>query len=132
MASMRDGSGDGYFILFNTQGAILKGFAHESAMSPYQAHPPRLWPGVLDEVPEEFAAFLTEPAFSISDTTFCLWRTKHDISWQHGNIQFPLGYDPDGSADLLSILDGNPQTYQRWAQEYYERPLDLAAVTHDL
>lgn len=35
MASMRNGSGDEYFILFNSQGAIMKGFAHESAMSPW-------------------------------------------------------------------------------------------------
>jgi len=30
MASMRDGCGDGYFILFTAAGAIMKGFVHES------------------------------------------------------------------------------------------------------
>jgi hypothetical protein len=35
MASMRNGSGDEYFILFNSEGAIMKGFAHESSMSPW-------------------------------------------------------------------------------------------------
>jgi hypothetical protein len=35
MASMRNGSGDDYFILFNSSGAIIKGFAHESPMSPF-------------------------------------------------------------------------------------------------
>jgi hypothetical protein len=34
MASMRNGSGDDYFLLFNAAGAILKGFAHESPMTP--------------------------------------------------------------------------------------------------
>ena len=34
MASMRDGSGDEYFAVFSPVGGILKGFAHESAMSP--------------------------------------------------------------------------------------------------
>ncbi|MBC7922656.1 MAG: hypothetical protein H7Z75_16365 [Ferruginibacter sp.] len=29
MASVRNGSGDGYFILFNPGGAILKGVPHE-------------------------------------------------------------------------------------------------------
>src|SRR5436309_2216272 len=31
MASMRGGSGNSYFILFNRHGAILKGYDHEAA-----------------------------------------------------------------------------------------------------
>jgi hypothetical protein len=34
MASMRDGSGDEYFMVFSPKGAILKGFDHEAPMSP--------------------------------------------------------------------------------------------------
>ena len=49
MASMRNGSGDDYFILFNSQGAIMKGFAHESSMSPWATESGQVWPGVLDE-----------------------------------------------------------------------------------
>jgi len=69
MASMRDGSGDEYFILFNPHGAILKGFAHESPMSPYATASGKPWAGVLDSVPDEFQDFLSEPAFLIEDTT---------------------------------------------------------------
>lgn len=130
LASMRDGSGDEYFLLFSSAGAILKGFAHESEMSPYASDPPRIWRGVLDEVPEVFAPFLAEPAFTISDTTFCIWRTRSDASWRRGRIEFPRAVDPDGSAELLSILDGKPETYQRWAQTYYDCPVNLFAVTH--
>lgn len=130
MASMRDASGDDYFILFNPAGAILKGFAHESVMSPYESTPPHVWPGVLASVPEVFSAFLSEPAFTINDTTFCIWRTHPDTLWQRGNIQFPDAEDPDGSAELLAILDGNPETYQQWAEGYYERSIALSAVTH--
>lgn len=72
MASMRDGQGDAYFLLFSAAGAALKGFAHESPMSPYRVDPPRVWPGVLDDVPSAFADFLAEPAFSMQDTTFFL------------------------------------------------------------
>jgi len=130
MASMRDGSGDGYYILFESAGAVIKGFAHESVMSPYQTDPLRLWAGVLDDVPTSFVSFLAEPAFSLSDTTFCIWRTPTDSAWQHGKITFPNEDGADGSADLLAILDGNPASYRNWAEEYYERPIDLAAVTH--
>jgi hypothetical protein len=130
MASMRNGSGDDYFALFSAAGGILKGFAHEALMSPYGFVPPKVWPGVLDTVPSAFAAFLTELAFSRQDTTFCIWRTYQDASWQRGDIRFGEGADPDGSAKLLSLLDGNPQTYQEWAEDYYEQTINLDAVTH--
>ena len=130
MASMRNGSGDEYFILFNSQGAIMKGFAHESSMSPWATESEQVWRGVLDEVPSEFQEFLTEPAFSMGDTTFCIWRRKVDPSWQVGQIDYPEEDDPDGSEDLLFILDGAPTTYREFAEQYYERPVDLAAVTH--
>jgi hypothetical protein len=130
MASMRNGSGDEYFILFTSAGAIIKGFAHEAPMTPYTFDPPQVWPGVLDTVPSVFAAFLTEPAFIIEDTTFCIWRTYHDSVWQRGKIDFPTDPDPDGSQELLAILDGNPQTYHTFAKAYYERPTALEAVVH--
>ncbi|MDQ4120401.1 MAG: hypothetical protein M3209_03035 [Acidobacteriota bacterium] len=130
MASMRNGSGDEYFILFNSHGAILKGFAHESPMSPFANEPPEVWRGVLDDVPIEFQGFLTEPAFSIEETTFCIWRRYSDVSWQIGNIDYPEDDNPDGSEDLLWILDGNPETYQYFAAEYYEQDIHLSAVQH--
>jgi hypothetical protein len=130
MASMRDGSGDNYFILFNRSGAIIKGFAHESPMSPFANVPPKIWSGVFDKVPSEFQEFLTEPAFSIEETTFCIWRRYSDLSWQVGDIHYPQGDDPDGSEDLLWILDGNPENYQHFVTEYYEQDVPLSAVQH--
>lgn len=130
MASMRNGSGDEYFILFNPYGAIIKGFAHESPMSPYatQSGSPRA--DVVESVPNEFKDFLSEPAFSIESTTFCIWRTYKDSSWQAGEIVYPLDNDPDGSEDLLSILDEQPSTYKKFAEHYYERQVVLSAVEH--
>ena len=128
MGSMRDGSGDEFFCLFNSEGAILKGFGHEMGMTTFRAQPPKIWPGIYDSVPFEFAAFLKEPAFSISDVTFCIWRLNTDLVWHCGKIDFPSGKDPDGSADLLKMLDGNPETYHGWAEEYYEREVNRSAV----
>ena len=130
MASMRNGSGDDYFILFNSQGAIVKGFAHESSMSPWATESEQVWTGVLDEVPSEFQEFLAEPAFSMDATTFCIWRRSVDPSWQVGEIEYPEEEDPDGSDDLLFILDGEPSTYREFAEQYYERTIDLSAVSH--
>ena len=129
MGSMRNGSGDEYFILFNSHGAIMKGFAHESSMSPWASDPVQVWSGVLDHVPAEFGKFLTEPAFSMSETTFCIWRRTEDESWQTGQIEYPEDDDPDGSEGLLFILDGEPRTYHEFAEEYYERAIDLQSVT---
>jgi hypothetical protein len=125
MASMRDGQGDEWFLLFCQAGAVMKGFAHEAPMAD---GPP--WAGVLSAVPPVFGRFLTEPAFSLQDATFCLWRTASDQRWHTGEVLYPPGLDPDGSADLLSILDGRPLTYQRWAEENYEVGVNIASVEH--
>jgi hypothetical protein len=128
MASMRNGSGDGYFILFNPNGAAMKGFDHESVMSPWSTVDEKLWPGIFDEVPIEFQSFLTEPAFAIQETTFCIWRRYVDSSWQVGNINYPDADDPDGSEQLLAILDGHPSTYKAFAEDYYEKLIELEAI----
>ena len=128
VASMRNGEGDELFAMFMPFGAVLKGFAHESVMSPYRVNPPNVWRGVLDNVPSAFAEFLSEPAFSPLDTTFCIWRMRDDYVWQRGNVGYPDEKDPDGSESLLAILDGKPETYQIWAEEYYNQAINFAAV----
>ena len=130
MASMRDGCGDGYFILFTEAGAIMKGFAHESESWRRTLQRGRPWAGIFDEVPEEFAGFLNEPAFSIADTTFCLWRRPSDPAWRTGTIESLDGEDPDGSAELLRLLDGDPEAYRAWAEDYFETSVALSAVEH--
>jgi hypothetical protein len=140
-ASMRNGSGDDFFIHFSAVGAAIKGFAHEYTMSPwsrvsrsYHDGEPGHWPGIMDEVPAQFREALEEPAFMWEATTFCVWRTYEDDHWRVGNIDFPeydhwhgpngvleVGSvaDPDGSSFLLSILDGNPETYKEFADCYF-------------
>lgn len=128
MASMRNGSGDEWYCAFGPPGAFLKGFDHESEMSPWAVEIPKVWPGVLDGVPDVFKSFATEPAFSMENTTFCIWRGTQDSQWSTGKISFPAADDPDGSEELLSIFDGKPTSYKTWAEEYYECSVSLAAV----
>jgi hypothetical protein len=128
MASMRNGEGDSWFCVFGTAGAFLKGFAHESVMAMARSGPNSPYPGILNHVPKVFESYLSEPAFSMERTTFCIWRTHADSHWCTGNIAFPPGEDPDGSAQMLSIFDCRPATYHEWAQRYYRRPVSLALV----
>ena len=128
LASMRDGSGDSFFILFNSFGAVVKGYAHESAMAGHSANTGEVWPGVLNAVPPEFEAVLNDPAFVAEETSFCMWRKRGDLAWQTGKIEFPDDAHADGSEELLGILDGQPETYAAWASDYYERPIPVDAV----
>ena len=120
-----------HFAAFNDAGCWLKGFAHEAPMSSYRDNGTvEAWPGVLDEVPLEFASCLHEPAFMLTDTTFCLWRRRGDLSWQQGLVVLPTEHlDPDGSDYLLSPLEGRPETYRDWAEDYYGRDIDLEAIS---
>lgn len=128
MGSMRNGCGDEFYALFDNSGCFLKGFAHEYPMSPYRTTPPALWPGLLEGVPSEFSSGVNEPAFSMENTTFCIWRRYGDESWAHGPIDFPEGEDPDGSAFLLEMLDGDPESYRLFAEEYYEAEIPVESI----
>ncbi|MFD8378324.1 hypothetical protein ACFV2X_07185 [Streptomyces sp. NPDC059679] len=137
MASMRNGSGDEYSIVFSAAGAYIRGFAHESPMSPYAGDGP--WPGVLDDVPEVFRACVEEPAFSDEDgmpvITTCIWREPGDDGWKTGTIDFPeeATGDPDGAEYLFRLLvDRSAEAFQRWAEDYYEAPVNVRAVRHVL
>lgn len=130
MASMRDGSGDSYFILFKPQGTIIKGFSMKSPMGMYAVSHGSPWKGVIDEVPNEFKDFLDEPAFSIEETSFCIWNKSSEKKWKIGEINFPNGEDPDGSEGLLFILDGNHKTYLEWAENYYDRQINEEGIKY--
>lgn len=130
LASIRNGSGDDLYALFNSTGCFIKGFAHEAPMTPYRVHPPEAWPGIFDGIPREYAACLDEPAFTISDVTFCIWRNYSDAHWSRGNVEFPPEDDPDGSEFLLKSLDADPVSYCHFAEDYYETSIPLDSVRH--
>ena len=117
MASMRDGCGNEWFMLFSPVGVAIKGFAHESAF----AHNSLFSIEIKQSVPNDFSDFLNEPAFSIDKATFCYWRRSTDDAWR--KVYPPsselLNCD-DGSGDLLALLLGQPDDYQRWAVDYYQ------------
>lgn len=118
MASMRDGCGDDWFLLFDSVGAALKGFAHELAEDK------SFGAKIRAQVPGEFSEFLNEPAFSMHDATFCFWRKADDSVW--GKVEGSL--IEDGSDELLASLVAGPDGYVAWAEDYFEVPVSRQAV----
>ena len=51
-ALMSNSSGDEWAVVFTADGAFIRLFDHESAMSPYRNPDHELWPGLVDGVPE--------------------------------------------------------------------------------
>jgi hypothetical protein len=125
MASMRNGQGDQWFALFTEGGVVLHGLDHEAPM--YRMDEP--WPGIFDALPPDLAGFVDEAAFDTRNSTFCIWRGAGSASsWARGPVAYPEGDDPDGSAHLLGILDGRPESYRAFAADYHERDVPLVAV----
>jgi hypothetical protein len=134
LASMRDGSGNEYSIVFSAAGACARAFDHESLMTPWRSDPPQIWPGIFDAIPEAFRAFVEDPAFCEEDgtprATACFWRRASDAAWTTGHAAIPAegGEDADGAGRLFAVLTGTAEAYQKFAEEYFEVTADLTAI----
>ncbi|GAB3836974.1 hypothetical protein GCM10029963_01410 [Micromonospora andamanensis] len=140
-ALMNNGSGDEWAVVFTADGAFIRVFAHESAMTPYRDPDHELWPGLLDGIPSAFRPQIEEPAFGDEEgqllATAVLWRLCGDDRWYAGeDITFPAlhtPYDdtaPDGSGLLDILLDDIVDQYVTFAEDYYEIEVDPTVVEH--
>lgn len=134
LASMRDGEGNEYSIVFLPDGAAYaRGFDHESPVSPW-GNDRQLWPGLTDGLPERLVKYVREPAFGcdgIPDMTVCLWtETDAAGSWEHGNVPPPGGPGDQSGAETLFRLVSRPEPgqYQAWASSYYGIDIETAAI----
>ncbi|MGX9923584.1 hypothetical protein ACWIG4_27465 [Streptomyces sp. NPDC002248] len=139
-ALMDNGSGDDFSVHFAPAGVLVRGFDHESEMSPYATDDEQVWPGVIDEVPAALRPLLDHPTFVDEDlgaprVTACLWWETGGSAWRTGSgIVFPSGrQDPDGSGHLFRLLtDRSPEAVQAHFEEDYGRPVPLDTVRHTL
>ncbi|HSM40569.1 MAG TPA: hypothetical protein VK862_07445 [Afifellaceae bacterium] len=128
VGSMRNGSGDEFFALFNWHGCFMKGFDHEASVNQLNLDSKLFY----SAVPADFTQATSEPAFSPQDVTFCLWRLNIDERWSSSDIdlaEMAGEDDPDGSSWMLSLLDGLPDKYCTFAEDYDEHAIDRDAVT---
>jgi hypothetical protein len=137
LASMRDGSGNDYAVVFGEAGVYAQACYHESPISAYRVSPPAPWPGLFDAIPDAFRHLQGEPAFldhdGVQRATACLWRERTDSMWRCGDIEIPDKdeEDADGAEWLFELLlEGTAEAYVEFAAEYYEMAPSLDAVQH--
>lgn len=117
MASMRDGSGDEYFLLFTGGGCVYKVFEHEKTSPEDSA---ATLAHAKAHLPSEYQHFLTEPAFQLDAASRIGWFDLAGDVWKEVSNAKPT--------EVFALLTGQPNDYVHWAKEYYELDLDLSAV----
>ncbi len=122
------GSGDEASVTFTEHGAFLRGFDHESPLSPWARPDGQVDPRLLAGLPDDLRPCADEPAFTVdgvSDLTLALWSTGEEHGWSCGPELDP---EQDGGVWLFDVMDGNPDTYIAWAQDYYGTDVDRDIV----
>ncbi|MCX4759060.1 hypothetical protein [Kitasatospora purpeofusca] len=131
LATMDNGSGDQYAIVFDPAGVFLYGFDHESDASPWRDEDHEHWPGLLDGLPAPLAHYAQTPEFQFEgffDATVCAWRESGDAEWRCGPVEFGAE-ETDGAEGLFGLLvDAGPGAYAGFAEDYFERSVDRGAV----
>ncbi len=134
-----NGSGDELVVIFTENGALIKGFDHESEYNQFAADE---WDDAFFEhtfsgLPEEFAGLLDEDGRD--NTTFCMWCMDDSDMWIR-NEQEKKDDDDDeddededddddedddedddgGKSYLLLYVRETPEDWCDWARDYYE------------
>jgi len=128
MAKYDNGSGDDMFFFFQAGEAIIKGFDHESGISPYGNKEHNPWPGIYENVPAHWNQLLDDPAVVRGDVTFCLWTEKG--KWKSGKVKLPkvAAGAGDGTEWMLNELLPDAEAYVQWAADYYDVNLKTSIV----
>lgn len=116
---MKSGCEEEMLILFNKHGSVIGGINNETF--DWEADIPKI-ENLTKGLPEQFYDFIYNEPIKTRKSTFCIWRTIADSEWQTGET-----VEPDGSEDILYLLDGDPKKYVEFCEDYYEKeiPLDI-------
>jgi hypothetical protein len=127
VAVMRNGDGDHWFLHLSDKGAALKGYVQELPRGEARA----MAIEVQRRVPEQFGAFLHEPAFAMDAVSYFYWRRSGDPAWSRvAHPDADLALTSDGSEDYLSILLAPASCYYDYATDYFECEPPLASIEH--
>ena len=133
LASMDDGSGGAWSMTSTPAGVWLRGFDHESPMSPWAEEHDLDW---LAAVPESLRRAAAEPAFTgdgLPMVTVACWRLPEDEHWHPVQLRSSVDADtPDGSDWLFAELEGDGAAVVAYLDEVHEIEVDLRDVEHVL
>lgn len=124
MASMRNGCGDEWWMVFHQDGwTALKGINLQAGGEDISSALQNAFPPSLRELAQE-------PAFRWDSTGFAYYHLSPDEGWRCANESTPFPGVDVGDADLLQHLTGTAADYAAFASDYYERSVALGAVEH--
>lgn len=128
MASMRDGSGDSWHIVFSDKGwTALRGFVGESLAAEERTS---LSAAIRAACPPELESFTEEAAFDWENTTICYFHTGGEAPWQRANDLTPLASVDTYEDGLLWDLSQGAEGYVKHAKSYFEAQLPPELVQH--
>lgn len=127
IATYENGGGDDLVIIFKDNNVLIKGFDHESEVSPYAQEEYKIWPGMYQGAPKYLIDILDEGPFEKDHVTFCYWLLNNEIQWEQGPVVYNDGED-DGSSWLLSAIKFNSKLCTDWIKEYFE--LEPGKIPH--
>ncbi len=119
MASFCNGSGDDMYVIAGLSGVIIKGFDHESEVSPYGRDDHSPWPGIFEGVPHNLLSYIEDPSINKDDITFLHWLPSDSQRWCRGSVVLPDGIT-DGSDWMLSAIPLTAEDYIRDADVYFD------------
>lgn len=123
-----DGGGDHFHILFSDASCVIKGFGHESDLSPYNYEEDADYPKYrfYENIPHALYELLDNEALERDLLTFCAWYTPENGAWQAAHVSVPDDWR-DGSADFLDYFSERDD-YIAWLKDYYEADINSAPV----
>ena len=113
-----DGSDQSMIVMFAPEGCVINGV--DSELYDWEEKLPRI-EDLTDGMPPALQKLMGSREVKKMKSTFCVW-TEDGSTW-HCN---PM--DEDASKDLLSTIDGNPQSYVDYGKWFYPADLPLETV----
>lgn len=104
MASMKDGGGSHYYLLFDSKHTTCLGKVFDNHI--------RLMDGSMVQDIAELAPFLKEPSFENDVATLYFYNIGNNLNWQ----SIPFSKD----IPFLGFIKNKEKAYIDWARDYYE------------
>ena len=111
-----DGSDQSMIVMFAPEGCVINGV--DSELYDWEEKLPRI-EDLTDGMPPALQKLMGSREVKKMKSTFCVW-TEDGSTW-HCN---PMDGE-DASKDLLSTIDGNPQSYVDYGKWFYPADLPL-------